>query len=138
MSRTFRTPTAPPRRRDQRRPAAARPVPPPLWFADRLLSVLTGTKPLACLAGYLPPATYDQVWHLMNANPAWPTWASISRPAVRRYQVMPVALGILEVTAVVTLAPTAVRAIAFRLEHTENGHPPLSPHSWRCTAVEAP
>ncbi|MEU3464563.1 Rv3235 family protein [Streptomyces sp. NPDC006733] len=126
-------------RHDHRRPpaGAGRPgaVPPHVWFAGRLLTVLTGRQPISCLAGRVRGAAYDRLWELVNARADWRHRARGQAPYVHSCQVVRQLDGALEVTAVVSLARDAFRAIAFRLERGPAAGP--GGDVWRCTAVEA-
>ena len=135
--------TAPPGRRDQRRPAArprpaVRPLPPHLWFAQRLLDVLTGRRPLTSLAGRVRDEAYQNLWELHNEREDWRRRARGRTPHVCRCRVFPTAGGALEVTAVVALDEDVVRAIAFRLEPGDaDSGPGYGAARWRCTEVVA-
>lgn len=141
-STTGRHPAAP------HRPPGARtarttprpPVPPPphLWFADRLLGILTGRRPLVSLAGLITDEDYDRLWDLTNARADWRHRARGHLPALRRCRWAATDGGAVEVTAVVALTRDCVRAIAFRLERAAaSAHGPHSVRGWTCTAIEA-
>jgi hypothetical protein len=127
----------------RRRPAAPHrtpgaPPPPHIWFADRLLGILTGRRPLACLAGLITDEDYDRLWDLTNARADWRHRARGHMPSLRRCRWTAAGQGALEVTAVVALTRDCVRAIAFRLERAiASGHGPHSVRGWTCTAIEA-
>ncbi|MYS25265.1 hypothetical protein GTW78_35575 [Streptomyces sp. SID4948] len=158
---------APPGRRDTRRPAGRpgatvrpaagpampaatgpltqpgttpglRPLPPHIWFAGRLLEVLTGRQPLTCLAGRVRDEAYQRLWELHAARADWRRRARGRTPYVYRCRIFRTAGGALEVTAVVALDQDVFRALAFRLEpgDDESG-PGYGPARWRCTAVAA-
>jgi hypothetical protein len=125
-----------------RRPSAHRPpgapLPPHIWFADRLLGILTGRRPIACLAGLINEADYDRLWDLTNTRADWRHRTRGHLPALRRCRWSAAGDGALEVTAVVALTRDCVRAIAFRLERAAGiGHPPSSVRGWTCTAIAA-
>jgi hypothetical protein len=137
-------------------------LPPHVWFAGRLLEVLTGRRPITSLAGRMCPEAYDRLWDLVGARA---DWRYVSRGHLPRLlkppRVSPAPDGTaVEVSAVVLLTPHVVRALAFRLERTrpeereEQGRPgPVrrgpghggpgragsagSAAAWRCAAVEA-
>jgi len=115
-----------------RPPGLSRPrpatVPPHIFFAARLLDVLTGRRPISCLAGQVPATMYDRLWDLLSTRGDWRDMARGHIPNVRRC-LYSLADQALEVTAVVALGPDRFRAIAFRLERGTGG--------WLCTAVEA-
>jgi hypothetical protein len=136
--RTVTTVTTVPKRgrHDHRRPpgpartgTAPSSVPPHAFFATRLLDVLTGRRPITCLAGHVPAAMYDRLWELLSARGDWREMVRGHIPHVKRCLYSLTHDDALEVTAVVTLAPDRIRAIAFRLERGTDG--------WRCTAAEA-
>ncbi|MCL2732933.1 MAG: Rv3235 family protein [Actinomycetia bacterium] len=141
------TRTAPPGRRDTRRPgarpaAAARPAPRPLpphaWFAGRLLDVLTGRQPLTCLAGRVRDEAYQRLWELHAARADWRRQVRGRTPYVYRCRIFRTDGGALEVTAVVALDRDVFRALAFRLEpgDAESGAG-YGRARWRCTEVAA-
>ncbi|MFD3456289.1 Rv3235 family protein [Streptomyces sp. NPDC058691] len=111
-------------------------LPPHVWFAGRLLDVLTGRRPVASLAGRVVPEAYDRLWDLVNARADWGYVARGHAPRLlTKPRVSPSPDGTaIEVAATVALAPDIVRALAFRLERdgTRAGGA-----GWRCTAVEA-
>ncbi|WP_431953907.1 Rv3235 family protein [Actinacidiphila sp. bgisy167] len=95
-------------------------LPPHVWFAGRLLEVLTGRRPITSLAGRMRPEAYDRLWDLVGARA---DWRYVSRGHLPRLlkppRVSPVPDGAaVEVCAVVLLTPHVVRALAFRLERT--------------------
>ncbi|MEU4093934.1 Rv3235 family protein [Streptomyces sp. NPDC026673] len=121
-------------------------LPPHVWFAGRLLEVLTGRRPITSLAGRMQPEAYDRLWDLVGARA---DWRYVSRGHLPRLlkppRVSPTHDGTaVEVSAVVLLTPHVVRALAFRLERVgregpERGAPGRagSGTGWRCAAVEA-
>ncbi|MFC4036340.1 Rv3235 family protein [Streptomyces polygonati] len=146
---------APPGRRDSRRPTgrpngavrpaaapaqapALRPLPPHVWFAGRLLDVLTGRQPLTCLAGRVRDEAYQRLWERHAARADWRGRARGRTPYVYRCRIFRTTDGALEVAAVVALDQDVFRALAFRLEpgDDESG-PGYGPARWRCTAVAA-
>lgn len=135
--------SGPPDRHDHRRPPVragrAAAVPPHLWFAGRLLTVLTGRQPVSCLAGRVRGPAYDRLWELVNSRADWRHRAAGQTPYVHSCQVARQHDGALEVTAVVSLARDAFRAIAFRLERgpAAGAADGAGGGVWRCTAVEA-
>jgi hypothetical protein len=104
-------------------------VPPHIFFATRLLDVLTGRRPITCLAGHVPATMYDRLWELLTARGDWREMVRGHIPHVRRCLYSRTHDDALEVTAVVNLTPDRVRAIAFRLQRGTDG--------WLCTAAEA-
>jgi hypothetical protein len=150
---------APPGRRDTRRPAgrpgaavrpatapatapakapALRALPPHVWFAGRLLDVLTGRQPLTCLAGRVRDEAYQRLWELRTARADWRRRVRGRTPYVYRCRLFRTADGALEVAAVVALDQDVFRALAFRLEPgDEESGPGYGAARWRCTAVAA-
>ncbi|WP_431968583.1 Rv3235 family protein [Actinacidiphila sp. bgisy160] len=140
-------------------PSATRRVtalPPHVWFAGRLLEVLTGRRPITSLAGRMEPEAYDRLWDLVGARA---DWRYVSRGHLPRLlkppRFSPVQDGTaIEVSAVVLLTPHVVRALAFRLERAGREGPGRegpgregpgregpgrvgTGAGWRCAAVEA-
>ncbi len=139
-----RTPsvTAPATRRDPRRPggpaealagaaAAAARVErrqPHRWFADRLLDVLSGRRPVSWMLGHTCGETaYDRLWELATRAALRPA-AGRPAPRVRRCGYRSPAPGVLEAYALIA-SGDALRALAFRLERGAD-------HRWRCAAVD--
>lgn len=151
--------TAPPGRRDTRRPGpglrpspgpgpapaarpatgpAVRPLPPHIWFAGRLLDVLTGRQPLTCLAGKVRNEAYQRLWELHAERTDWRDRVRGRTPYVYRCTLFRTAGGALEVAAVVALDQDVFRALAFRLEPGDgDSGPGYGPARWRCTDVAA-
>lgn len=137
-----RTPTvtAPATRGDSRRPGApagasasaarARVAErqPHRWFAERLLDVLSGRRPVSWMLGHTcGEAAYDRLWELAAGAVLRPP-AGRPTPRVRRCGYGSPAPGVLEAYALVA-SGDALRALAFRLERGAD-------HRWRCAAVE--
>ncbi|MFF2653850.1 Rv3235 family protein [Streptomyces sp. NPDC058045] len=126
----------PPGRRDPRRPGAgralsrppARPtaVRPPDLFAERLLAVLSGQRPVHWMLRHTAGQAYDELVWLAERSPL--RARSGSRPVVRDLGYFVTADGAVEAFARIG-AGERLRAMAFRLER----FPDLR---WRCTAVE--
>ncbi|MFF8290230.1 Rv3235 family protein [Streptomyces sp. NPDC016309] len=123
------TRTAPPRTalpRTTTVPAPARrPLPPHVLFAERLLAVLSGERPVHWMLGQTVGQAYDQ---LVRLAPATPLRARGARPVVRRCGGFPLRPGVVEAFASIA-AGEQVRAMAFRLERGDD-------RKWRCAAVE--
>ncbi len=132
--------TAPPSRTDTRRPGPARRAPGPTaaeeaqrrhphwWFAERLVEVLSGRRPIGRLMGHIAgEAVYERLWRLAAHGVLRPP-AGRPVPVVRRCDHRAPAPGVLEVFARVA-SGDALRALAFRLERGGDGR-------WRCTAVD--
>ncbi|MEU2339668.1 Rv3235 family protein [Streptomyces sp. NPDC006654] len=140
MTRTAQprpTATRPPGRRDSRRPAAPasrRPLSPPATptgprptdlFAERLLAVLSGRRPVHWMLRHTAGAAYDDLARLAEHGPLRTRGTD---PVVRDIGYFVPRTGALEVFARIA-AGDQLRAMAFRLEQG----PDLR---WRCTAVE--
>ncbi|MFC8128962.1 Rv3235 family protein [Streptomyces sp. NPDC057302] len=130
--------TRPPGRTDPRRPTAARTAPRPLrtppqppphpteLFAERLLLVLSGQKPVHWAARHIAHTAFDDLTRLAELAPLT---VNGRRPTVHRighYEPRP---GVYEVFARIGTGPAALRALAFRLHLGAD-------QRWRCTAVE--
>lgn len=123
--------TRPPGRHDQRRPpAAAVPRGPHHWFADRLLAVLSGRRPVHSLIGHTIGPAYDQLIDLAPAGPAPGRDRDAGRlsPVVRGCGRFTPGPGVIEAFARIATGDR-LTALAFRLEQG----PDLR---WRCAAVE--
>ncbi|MDI5972556.1 Rv3235 family protein [Streptomyces sp. SL13] len=129
--------TAPPGRRDTRRPGTGPRVPavpdaaerrPHRWFADRLLDVLTGRHPVSRMLGHTAgPAAYDRLWELSVSGLLRPP-AGRPTPRVSRCGFRTPAPGVRESWALLACGDTC-RALAFRLEHGLD-------RRWRCAALD--
>ncbi|WP_299528069.1 Rv3235 family protein [uncultured Streptomyces sp.] len=128
--------TRPTGRRDPRRPGTVpaqrsrpRPALPPRphqWFAERLLAVLSGRRPVHWMLGHTIGEAYDQLAELAPCTPfRHPAGAS---PVLRRCYGSQPATGVVEAFASVS-AGGQVHAMAFRLEQGADLR-------WRCAAVE--
>ncbi|MEU7558207.1 Rv3235 family protein [Streptomyces eurythermus] len=154
MSRTVqpRPRHRPPTRRDTRRPggapprtagrpagiraqsprtapqaAAGRPRPTDL-FADRLLAVLSGQRPVHWMLRHTAGRAYDDLARLAERGPLRTRGSRGIRPVVQDIGYYVAGEGALEVFARVATGDR-LRAMAFRLERGEDLR-------WRCTAVE--
>ncbi|MEU8703350.1 Rv3235 family protein [Streptomyces sp. NPDC091387] len=125
--------TRPAGRHDARRPETVPPqrlrtprrVRPHQWFAERLLAVLSGQRPVHWMLGHTIGEAYDQ---LAELAPATPLRSRGARPVIRMCRGAQPAPGVVEACASIA-AGEQVRAMAFRLEQG----PDLR---WRCAAVE--
>ncbi|MFE1802764.1 Rv3235 family protein [Streptomyces sp. NPDC059517] len=141
MTRTRRTQgTRPPVRHDTRRPGgtaprttpksasavprAAQPRPTDV-FADRLVEVLSGHRPVHCMLRHTAGRAYDELAWLAEHSPLRTRG---TRPFVRDIGYYVAGPGAVEAFARIG-AGDQLRAMAFRLEQG----PDLR---WRCTAVE--
>ncbi|MGC5342106.1 Rv3235 family protein [Streptomyces sp. DT24] len=115
--------TLPPQRTPLRTPRSVRPH---QWFAERLVAVLSGQRPVHWMLGHTIGPAYDQ---LADLAPGTPLRASRgARPVVRRCRGAQPAPGVVEAFASIA-AGEQVRAMAFRLEQGRDLR-------WRCAAVE--
>ncbi|MFE5831914.1 Rv3235 family protein [Streptomyces sp. NPDC056488] len=106
--------------------SAPRALPPHTVFAERLLAVLSGERPVHWMLGHTLGEAYEQ---LVRLAPETPLRSLGPRPVLRRCAVQAhPAQGAVEAFA--TIATGArVRAMAFRLERGAD-------RRWRCAAVE--
>ncbi|MFE9015256.1 Rv3235 family protein [Streptomyces cyaneofuscatus] len=129
--------TRPTNRRDQRRPQAVppqrsrrlqpqRPPRPHQWFAERLLAVLSGQRPVHWMLGHTIGDAYDQLAELAPSTPLGATRGH--RPVLRHCHGAQPATGVVEAFASIA-AGDRVQAMAFRLEQGPD-------QRWRCAAVE--
>ncbi|MFF4392615.1 MULTISPECIES: Rv3235 family protein [unclassified Streptomyces] len=122
-----RSRTRPAGRRDQRRPAGPpRPLQlgPHHWFAERLLAVVSGLRPVHSLLGHTIGPAYQQLIALAPADPL----RDRLRPVVRQCGRFTPGPGVIEAFARIATGDR-LTAMAFRLEQG----PDLR---WRCAAVE--
>ncbi|MFD0074665.1 Rv3235 family protein [Streptomyces sp. NPDC127166] len=111
-----------------RGPAGTRPrtLPPHAVFAERLLAVLSGERPVHWMLGHTVGDAYEQ---LVRLAPQTPLRSHGPRPVLRRCSVQVHApQSVVEAFASIATG-TRVRAMAFRLERGED-------QRWRCAAVE--
>ncbi|MFD4018699.1 Rv3235 family protein [Streptomyces sindenensis] len=116
--------TVPPQR--SRRLQPHRPQRPHQWFAERLLAVLSGQRPVHWMLGHTIGEAYDQLAELAPTTPLRATHGS--RPVLRHCRGAQPATGVVEAFASIA-AGDRVRAMAFRLEQGAD-------QRWRCAAVE--
>lgn len=95
------------------------------WFAERLLAVLSGQRPVHWMLGHTIGEAYDQLTELA---PGTPLRARGARPVIRMCHGAQPAPGVVEAFASIA-AGEQVRAMAFRLEQGADLR-------WRCAAVE--
>ncbi|WP_328677285.1 Rv3235 family protein [Streptomyces sp. NBC_00322] len=127
--------TRPAGRQDQRRPAAVaatamararRQDKPHYWFADRLLAVLSGRRPVHWMLGHTIGEAYEQLVRLAPGAPLRP--AERVTPVVRHCGEYHPGPGVIEAFARIG-SGDRVSAMAFRLEQGAD-------QRWRCAAVE--
>ncbi|RFU85330.1 hypothetical protein DY218_17935 [Streptomyces triticagri] len=94
-------------------------------FAERLLAVLSGRRPVHWMLNHSIGEGYQQ---LVELAPVAPFRTAGARPVVRTCRAHPLVPGIVEASACIATGDR-VRAMAFRLEQG----PDLR---WRCAAVE--
>ncbi|WP_234106600.1 Rv3235 family protein, partial [Streptomyces venezuelae] len=103
-----------------------RALPPHTVFAERLLAVLSGERPVHWMLGHTVGEAYEQ---LVRIAPATPLRSHGPRPVLRRCSVqLHEDRSALEAFATIATGPR-VRAMAFRLERGGD-------QRWRCAAVE--
>ncbi|MGW2302852.1 Rv3235 family protein [Streptomyces sp. NPDC001809] len=109
-------------------PRSPRPraLPPHTVFAERLLAVLSGERPVHWMLGHTVGEAYEQ---LVRIAPGTPLRSLGPRPVLRRCSVqVDEDRSAVEAFASIATGPR-VRAMAFRLERGEDLR-------WRCAAVE--
>ncbi|MFE6283072.1 Rv3235 family protein [Streptomyces sp. NPDC057877] len=126
-------PPTPPRRAAARpeppRPTPPRPDRPTDVFADRLLTVLSGRRPVHWMLGHTAGRAYDELAHLAEHGPLRPRpGVRAVHPVIRDIGYFEPRPGALEAFARI-LTGSRLRAMAFRLEQGTDLR-------WRCTAVE--
>ncbi|MBT2442854.1 hypothetical protein J7E93_22655 [Streptomyces sp. ISL-36] len=104
---------------------APRALPPHAVFAERLLAVLSGERPVHWMLGQTVGEAYEQ---LVQLAPQSPLRTHGARPVIRRCAVQP-RPGAVEAFAVIAVGGGWVRAMAFRLEQGAD-------RRWRCAAIE--
>jgi Family of unknown function (DUF6459) len=125
----------PPARRDPRGPGPARhrahPYgphrPPHHLFAERLLAVLSGERPVHWMLGLTVGSAYEQLVQL-SAGAPFGAGQDGCRAVVRGCRAFRPRDGVVEASASITVG-TRVSAMAFRLERGGDLR-------WRCSAVE--
>ncbi|MER5769094.1 Rv3235 family protein [Streptomyces sp. NPDC001985] len=126
--------TRPTGRHDQRRPAGvtasavarARRQRPHYWFAERLLAVLSGQRPVHWMLGHTAGEAYEQLVRLAPGAPLLP--ADRVMPVLRHCGEFHPGPGVIEAFARIG-SGDRVSAMAFRLEQGPD-------RRWRCSAVE--
>ncbi|WP_234359918.1 Rv3235 family protein [Streptomyces sp. DSM 15324] len=109
------------------RPSPAPPQPRPTdLFADRLLAVLSGRRPVHSMLRHTLGSAYDDLSHLAERGPLRTTRGA--GPTVRDIGYYVPRPGAIEAFARIGTGDR-LRAMAFRLELGTD-------HRWRCTAVE--
>ncbi|MGW0468439.1 Rv3235 family protein [Streptomyces sp. NPDC003027] len=106
-------------------PDAPRALPPHAVFAERLLAVLSGDRPVHWMLGQTVGEAYEQ---LVQLAPETPLRSYGTRPVLRRCSVHQPRSGAVEAFATIATGER-VKAMAFRLERGADGR-------WRCAAVE--
>lgn len=109
--------------------APRRPTPHGL-FAERLLAVLGGLRPVHQMIGQVTGGAYEELLALTSgsASPFAPSAAPGSRPVLRSCRGVPLRPGVVEASANLETGGR-VHAMAFRLERGQD-------QRWRCTALE--
>ncbi|MEV0981922.1 Rv3235 family protein [Streptomyces sp. NPDC049915] len=121
-----RTPRARTRPTDTRPPTTTPALVPTDFFAERLLAVLTGRRPVHFMLGHTRGRAYDELAWLAERGPL--RTARGPQPVVHDLGYYEVHPGALEVFARITTG-TRLSALAFRLERGQD-------QRWRCTAVD--
>ena len=126
-------------RKDSRRPARSAVIAaqrlrdsrkPHHWFAQRLLTVLSGRGPVHSLLGHTSGPAYDQLIRLAPLTPLRPrpTHPPAPTPVLEQVRGSAPRQGVIEAYARVSSGGRS-QALAFRLERGEDDR-------WRCCAVE--
>ncbi|MFD6984854.1 Rv3235 family protein [Streptomyces sp. NPDC059956] len=120
----------PGRRHDRRRPPTGIHRGPHHWFAERLLAVLSGRRPVHSLIGHTIGPAYDQLITLAPADPPQERAYETRRlsPVIHGCGRFTPGPGVIEAFARIATGDR-LTALAFRLEQG----PDLR---WRCAAVE--
>ncbi|CAM5429798.1 hypothetical protein SFUMM280S_10407 [Streptomyces fumanus] len=107
------------------RRAASRPLPADVLFAERLLAVLSGQRPVHSMLRHTAGRAYDELSRLAERGPLRTRGTHPVLRAIGYFEPRP---GAVEVFARIG-AGDQLRAMAFRLERGRDLR-------WRCTAVE--
>ncbi|MEU6315787.1 Rv3235 family protein [Streptomyces sp. NPDC047014] len=117
--------TRPAGRRDSRRPSGRHTAQGPHhWFADRLLAVVSGRRPVHSLLGHTVGPAYQQLADLAPAEHL----RDRLTPVVRQCGRFIPGPGVIEAFARIATGDR-LTAMAFRLEQGPD-------HRWRCAAIE--
>ncbi|MCY0955110.1 Rv3235 family protein [Streptomyces sp. H27-S2] len=120
--------TRPAGRRDGSRPAGGPPralrLGPHHWFAERLLAVVSGCRPVHSLLGHTVGPAYQQLVGLADEGPL----RDRLRPVIRQCGRFTPGPGVIEAFARIATGDR-VTAMAFRLEQGQDLR-------WRCAAIE--
>ncbi|MEW1549458.1 Rv3235 family protein [Streptomyces tsukubensis] len=100
---------------------------PPYWFAERLLAVLTGRRPVHWMLGHTLGDAYDHLVRIADGTPLLP--ANRAMPTVWKWGEFHPRPGVIEAFALIT-GGGRLRAMAFRLEQGPEDR------RWRCAAVD--
>ncbi|WP_243761704.1 Rv3235 family protein, partial [Streptomyces sp. YIM 98790] len=98
------------------------------WFAQQLLLVLSGRKPVHVLLGHARAEAYDRLGRAAPHTPLLPPAGTRGAPALRRVGACRPGPDVIEAFARIAVGGR-VRALAFRLERAAGGR-------WYCTAVD--
>lgn len=99
--------------------------PPHVLFAEKLLAVLSGERPVHWMLGHTVGEAYEQ---LVRLAPETPLRSCGPRPVLRHCSARPPGPDAVEACATIATGER-VRAMAFRLERGRD-------RRWRCAAVE--
>ncbi|MDK1476825.1 Rv3235 family protein [Streptomyces sp. 549] len=100
----------------------------PHRFAEHLLLVLSGRRPVHSLLGHMRGHAYDQVSTLASVAPLRPRRADQRTAVLASVHSQTPCAGVIEVCARISTSGRD-RALAFRLEHDPDTT------RWRCSAV---
>jgi hypothetical protein len=114
-------------------PAAAQATALPRQFAQVIVEILAGSRPLRQTVGWTTDRVRAQIADLTQLV------ASDQRPRIRRIVASQPAVSVVEMTVVVSFGPRS-RALAMRFEHVPARQPapglPTRPARWLCTEIE--
>jgi hypothetical protein len=102
--------------------------PPQDWFAQQLLLVLSGRRPVHALLGHARERAYEQLSRLAPHAPLGPPPGQRGTPVLRAVGACRPGPDAIEAFARIA-SGGRTRALAFRLERTDEGR-------WMCSAIE--
>ncbi|WP_461015023.1 Rv3235 family protein, partial [Streptomyces daliensis] len=102
------------------------------WFAQRLLLVLSGQRPVHTLLGHVQGPVFEELARLAPRAPLRPRGVGSGAPVVAEVDRQQPRAGVIEAFARIT-SGGRLRALAFRLEADEEGDG--DGPRWRCAAL---
>ncbi len=114
-------------------PAAGQAIALPRQFAQVIVEILAGSRPLRQTVGWTTDRVRAQIGDLTQLV------APDQRPRIRRILTSQPAVSVVEMTVVISFGPRS-RALAIRFEHMPPRQPapglPARPARWLCTEIE--